>query len=618
MKESRVHLDHLISRQSIRYIPPTETQKSPYFTSKIALNDDQDQKLRYSDISRKDGWFTLIHKPDFQRETNAWTPQTCVKFLESLVKGRIIPSIILWQNQENGLVYVLDGAHRLSIIRAWMMDDWGDKAGDYYERRDIVEIKKTGEITRALAKQEIGAYKDFEKGWYKNMEFTEQGKAPKLEMVQREYEQAMFYGKVTLSNATLSLQWERGNYEAAEQSFLYINKQGQALDPWEANLIEYRRSSYARCIMSIANGGDNGYYWPQPSEGNGSDELLKLAESFQDRAADIHKRLFVPPLRSTITNVNVPFMVSPKYFQKHKHLIEVIPLLVDRVIADTEEKQIELMKKDATDSSVTVIRNADRILSLMEQRLEHLISPTHNSKSLSIVPLFYWYNQRTSYARGLFYGFIYWMLAGSEKDITNRKILFSANRDTFEYVMFKLKRQIATLQEKGGAGLFATKRVGEFYQELLMLLHGDQSLGKDDPNLEDTVLTILKKRARITVSQSSKTKSSRTYSRSDKSKINMRELFQQAIRCHICGGIIDLEQGLQYDHVIDHAISKSTNIEDGKPTHPFCNRYKKEIQSYKTGQMNFELPDFEASIGREKAQSSQLSMFEYFGGDFPQ
>ena len=33
MKESRVHLDHLISRQSIRYIPPTETQKSPYFTS---------------------------------------------------------------------------------------------------------------------------------------------------------------------------------------------------------------------------------------------------------------------------------------------------------------------------------------------------------------------------------------------------------------------------------------------------------------------------------------------------------------------------------------------------------------------------------------------------------
>ena len=38
-----------------------------------------------------------LRKPDFQRETNHWTPTQVVSLLECFVNGDLIPSVILWQ-----------------------------------------------------------------------------------------------------------------------------------------------------------------------------------------------------------------------------------------------------------------------------------------------------------------------------------------------------------------------------------------------------------------------------------------------------------------------------------------------------------------------------------------
>ena len=366
--------------------------------------------------------------------------------------------------------------------------------------------------------------------------------------------------------------------------------------------------------MSIANGGESGYYWPEPPSEN--DDLTELVETFGDKAEHIYKRLFVPPFRLPITSLNVPFMVAPAYFQKHKYLVEIIPLIVEKEIATTEEQQIGILSRDVDASAKTIIRNADKILSSMGNNLEHFVSPTHNSRSLSIIPLFYWYNWKAQYARGLFYGFVYWMLMGSEQDVLNRKLIFSANRDRFEYALFHLKREIATLQEKGGAGLYATKRVAEFFQVLLELLH-NQSDVKMGSELLDKVLEILRPRARISA-RSSKPKSSRAYSRSDKSQINIRELFENSVRCHICGGVVNLQQGLQYDHTEDYAVTGLTDPETGKPTHPFCNLHKKQIQSYKIGKLAVQIPSFAVARERKKAASAQLTLPRFFGEDnFP-
>jgi len=39
-----------------------------------------------------------LRKPDFQRETNHWTPEQIASLLECYVNGDLIPSVILWQS----------------------------------------------------------------------------------------------------------------------------------------------------------------------------------------------------------------------------------------------------------------------------------------------------------------------------------------------------------------------------------------------------------------------------------------------------------------------------------------------------------------------------------------
>lgn len=68
----------------------------------------------------------LLRKPDFQRETNQWTPTQLLSFLESFLDDELIPSVILWQGSAH--VFVIDGGHRLSALRAWIEDDYGDSA----------------------------------------------------------------------------------------------------------------------------------------------------------------------------------------------------------------------------------------------------------------------------------------------------------------------------------------------------------------------------------------------------------------------------------------------------------------------------------------------------------
>lgn len=45
--------------------------------------------------------------------------------IESSVDGELILAIILWRNQ-SGYIFVIDGAHRLSSLGAWINDDYGD------------------------------------------------------------------------------------------------------------------------------------------------------------------------------------------------------------------------------------------------------------------------------------------------------------------------------------------------------------------------------------------------------------------------------------------------------------------------------------------------------------
>ena len=97
-KVDTVHLDHLIPRESLRWVD-VEKEKSSHMPPKRPIT-----ILPYKELVDRGEMmpiFPLLRKPDFQRKTSAWTPEDCVSLLESIVNSFIIPSLIVWKSPEN-------------------------------------------------------------------------------------------------------------------------------------------------------------------------------------------------------------------------------------------------------------------------------------------------------------------------------------------------------------------------------------------------------------------------------------------------------------------------------------------------------------------------------------
>ena len=78
-----------------------------------------------TDLLKGESFYLTLRKPDFQRETAAWKPEAVKDFIKAFIDGDLIPAVICWQSPSR-LSFVIDGAHRLSAIIAWLNDDYGD------------------------------------------------------------------------------------------------------------------------------------------------------------------------------------------------------------------------------------------------------------------------------------------------------------------------------------------------------------------------------------------------------------------------------------------------------------------------------------------------------------
>lgn len=112
-----VNLDALLVREDFESLEPgVLANQSPQRDVSLRLPD-----LAPTGISRE-----ALRKPDFQRETAYWTARAIAEFVHSFVSGDFVPSIIGWRNPITGNIFVIDGAHRLSALIAWVEDDYGD------------------------------------------------------------------------------------------------------------------------------------------------------------------------------------------------------------------------------------------------------------------------------------------------------------------------------------------------------------------------------------------------------------------------------------------------------------------------------------------------------------
>lgn len=470
-----------------------------------------------------------LRKPDFQRETTHWTPEQVVTFVASFLDQEVIPGLILWKSPS--FIFVIDGGHRLSALRAWMEDDYGDRAisGAFFHEISE-EQKRVAQRTRKLIEEKVGRFSTL-----KALVGTPKADSP----VQTRRAGALF-------TRPLTLQWVVGNADVAETSFFKINSQGTPLDVVEGMLIRNRRKPIAISARAILRAGSGHRYWSSFPEAS--------KREIESLAYDIYKRIFEPEATSPIKTLDVPLAgsVSP---------VDALALLIDflTVAAAKEQRELGAIEKyeDDLDGSATVevlkkcLRIADRITG-------------QTPGSLGLHPAVYFYNEKGKHSRFLFLG-----MASLIADKVNNnddgwfKKFTSARRELEKFLMDNKSLIGLLLQNMSRAQRLSKTR--DLFAYLVREINGGTV-----PPPEAVINHLGIKGQFLNVSGVSDTATTR-FSDDAKSMAFIRQALDKALRCKICDGLLDPAKSVSYDHQIRVREGGDGSPDNAQLVHPFCN-----------------------------------------------
>lgn len=602
--ELKVYLDHLIPRENLRY------QRS---REQVPSTQPGSQQLRLSDLfqDHTSAQARSLRKPDFQRATWAWTPEDCVSLLESIINEQVVPSIIMWSSPENGFDYVLDGGHRISVIMAWLNDDWGDKLStdEYIDEAQERSIKQAAKEVRNLVKVRVGSINDYKSADEEFNHAVMQDKAPRLVLNSVTFGRGLFYQHLLKGHIYFHILWVSGNYEKAEISFLKINKSGRQLYDWETTIIENRHSSFVRLLMSISSLNSSKHYWHTKEITEAADDLLpeKIANILTG-VHKIHEMLFLPAYETPIKKIQQPLLVPSDIPARPYWLAELLTVIEGGKGQKTETRK--LIERDKNAPPQEIINNGLKLVGDALEGLSHLIGPS--PKSLALVPVLYFYTDSGRYVRSLLYGFLYWLLTGTENDILNRKRVFSIHRAAFEQILLENKEDVVTgITRKTASGPGVTSQTAQYYQGLLEILvkHKD-SLQSDGFVADYAALAkrLTNRATKVRVSAGT----SRIFSKTQKSALVLENFFYNPNHCGICNGILDPAADLQHDHIVEYAKGGKTSRDNQRLVHPFCNNpsNREIIENGRAGKETVILPRFVDPDLATEPQQLKLAFFD--------
>ena len=605
-KELKVYLDHHIRRDNLLYKranSATNGDEQIQYETHIQITDLFGQRPK----SRR------LRKPDFQRATSAWTAKDCADLLEDVLKEQVVPSVIMWLSPDN-LQYVLDGGHRISVLLAWVRDDWGDKvSSEDYQDPVLEENSKLAakQVREELKKREIGKFQEYldAEEAYTNIEAAK--RIPEQEMDTASLHYARLVRRWDAVKIGFPIQWVKGNYQKAEESFLKINKSGRRLSDWETKLVENRTSSFARTVMSIAEISNANHCWTENAPEIGNDPVLKQkVNEILTNVRTLHGLLFEPPHRKPIKDEIQPLMATSLTKPETK------PFYLAELLTITEGKKGQkpewesLIKRDKNARVSIIIENG----LLLTQHALAVVSNIYGSspRSLALMPLVYFYNQQGTYVRSLLYGMIYWLNHGSEtRDIQNRKLLFTAHRSAFEKVLIDYKSTIIQrIARRIGSGPEVTYPTARYLNGLLeLLIQFDDDVDSDAfHEAHKTLIETLGKKT-DKEDEIEKVSASRTFRGLQKDEIQVSTFLGMFPKCGICEGRFHPSLDNQIDHVQDFGKGGKTVVSNARITHPFCNNNKEMIEKIKNAQTTIELPTFENPDNLPKEQQLKFPFF---------
>ncbi|WP_395542280.1 DUF262 domain-containing protein [Neotabrizicola sp. sgz301269] len=483
--------------------------------------------LKLSDIAGSSPMSKLLRKPDFQRETNHWSPAQVVSLIKSFVSGELIPAIILWKSES--FIFVIDGGHRLSALRAWAENDYGDGSVSYgfYDRNIPQDQKDLAKATRRAVESEVGRYSDF----YSLSE----------EQLAEDAVKAKQHS--TIFSRSLHVQWIQGNQEVAESSFFKINSQGTALDQTEELLLRNRRKSYAVAARSIVRAGTGHKYWSTFSP-----EIQSQIENYAQRQNDI---FFQPDATEPIKTLDLPLGGTSSPIDALKTLVDIFGL-VDQA-SDIKKRMNDLADDIDGTETVSLLRRSLKVASRMSG---------NDPGSLGLHPAVYFYTERGKHSRFLFLGVV--------KSIANA--IANNNKEWFRSFTKARARIESTLIDRkslinqGLANVNSSQRVDRISDLMNYLIQQlqDKERVSDVDILRSLGLEGAAGDLRIIDAPEG-------FSVDVKSAVFLQSAIVTAPRCEVCGGLLHVIKSASYDHKEPvHAGGKGTLV-NAQILHPYCN-----------------------------------------------
>lgn len=280
----------------------------------------------------------------------------------------------MWTSPDSGFEYILDGGHRVSVVLAWLNDDWGDKlrSEDYGDKETEDAVKRAASKVRMLVKANIGEIRDFVAAEEALDRAIMEYKAPRDVLSPVAFSRGEFYRRFLKGSIWFHILWVNGNYERAEQSFLKINKSGRLLSGWETTLVENRNSSFARAVMSLANISSAKHYWPsQAPEGPNKAALEVKIGELTSGVNRVHDLLFKPAYITPIRRLAQPLLVPPDRQTRPVWLAEFLTVIEGGKGQEPETKL--LLERDSNATPEELINSGWTLITDAQDVLDNLV-----------------------------------------------------------------------------------------------------------------------------------------------------------------------------------------------------------------------------------------------------
>ena len=499
--------------------------------------------LSIPQLERTGFLYPALRKPDFQRETAHWSPDQVADLIATFARRDLIPAVILWRAGQN--VFVIDGAHRLSALIAWVHDDYGDKEISRKFFQDIPDDQiEAAEQTRELVKVSAGSYRDH-----------------KLALEYPDKVEARIAAQATrIGWQNIPAQWiQTHDPQRAEKSFFRINQGGTKIDPTERRILVARQSATALAARAILRAGGGHSYWDKFS-GSIQREIEQLGGAIYDL-------MFEPAL-------SLPHKTLDVAVAGHGYGPHVLPLLFDLVnlvndvnVPDSSNKRVtsdEVLKEDV-DGTRTI-----RFLKKTRDMIQRICS--NDPSSLGLHPALYFYTPTGVFQPAALLSFVALFNEFSTPDF----IRFTRVRAKFEEFLLE-NRNITEAVRKLGSGSRSRPRLIALYKILMEKFEEGvtpaeafKSLG-NIPEFHFLFAAMLDESTGTLVQQLYKGKGlkGKKFDRDTKGAAYLRDALPTAPKC-ACGGFLH-RNGMQTGHIKHRRDGGSGSLANAQLQHPFCN-----------------------------------------------